>query len=73
MLTDRVYDQRCHYGFKRKHNEAYDEIKPVNEFVIECHNTRCKEFYCKFSYFTGGEIEDTECPYFVATMRMPIV
>ena len=65
-----MYNQYCHYGFMRPYRKEYDEIEPlVGEIIIECHNNRCSEFYCKYYTFTGGQIPDTECPFFMRNMR----
>ena len=64
------YTQDCHYGFERPHRKEYDEIYPsVDETVVECKNSRCIDYYCRYSLFSGGQIPDSECPFFMRNMR----
>lgn len=65
------YDQDCHYGFHTidynvpKISKNDDTLKEV----VDCHNDKCPEKYCKFSFFTGGHIMDSACEYYVPNRR----
>ena len=61
------YAQDCYYGRVKKisEEEAKEiEISHIEFNIIECHNDKCPEKYCKFSFFTGGLIPDSECEYY---------
>jgi len=36
----------------------------VDGWMVDCHNLICPEKHCKFSFFTGGQIPDSECEYY---------
>jgi len=60
-----MYNQECHYGFLAEAEERVDNfIASQGGKMVFCHNSLCPEKYCKFSFFTGGMIPDSECLYF---------
>ena len=61
------YSQECHFGYLRDSTE--EEKLTMGNRVVECHNHLCPEKYCKYSFYTGFQIEDSNCPYFSINRR----
>ena len=57
------YNQDCTFGFMTIYHED-DLFQDKGSKIVECHNPKCPEKYCKFSFFTGGQIPDSECEYY---------
>ena len=61
-----MYSQDCHFGYLIEISNNKDIM---GDKAVECHNPKCIERYCKFSLFTGGQISDKECEFFVRNRR----
>ena len=67
--------EKCYYGRLRhvsKEEERELEISHIDFYVMECHNDKCPEKYCKFSFFTGGLMPDSECEYYFDGDKMKV-
>ena len=52
---DRVHFISCKHGILYKDSEKE---------VVICDNHKCRDKYCEYGHFTGGQIPDSMCPYF---------
>lgn len=65
------YDQDCHWGYRIESGIVVDEqhYNTTRKEQVFCKNPNCPYSRCLFSWYTNGEIPDSECPFYTKNVR----